>query len=83
MKLGLGNFRTAFNTPEAQLVEEGWSNLEPAALPQSLSPSSHPSSSLSAATLCLRRDESQSLQPLPLPPPLLEQVLISCRILMS
>lgn len=54
MKLGLGNFRTASNTPEAQLVEEGWSNLEPAALPQSLSPSSHASSSLSAATLCLR-----------------------------
>lgn len=35
-------------------MEEGWSNLEPAVLPQSLSPSSHPSSSPSTATLCLR-----------------------------
>lgn len=53
-KLSLGGFRTEYSTSEAQLLEEGWSNSEPATLPQSLSPCSHPSSIPSTATLCLR-----------------------------
>lgn len=45
---------TAYSTPEAQILEEGWSNSEPATLPPGLSPCSHPSSVPSTATLCLR-----------------------------